>query len=49
MYTVTYYPTDYFNHFEFDPGDHSYKRNNHAWNEPPSFCVRLWVFEMPDD
>lgn len=49
MITVAYYPTDYFDHFSWGSGDHSAFFNNHAWNEAPSFCVRLWVFEAPDD
>ena len=47
MYTVTYYPLN--DLVRFDEGDNTSKRLNEHWNNGPSFCVRLWVFEMPLD
>lgn len=49
MYTVTYYPNDTFEHFFCSLGDKTSYRNNEHWNEGPSFCVRLWCWEMPND
>lgn len=49
MYTGAYYPNDTFGNVTWVKGDKTHLRNNEHWNEGPSFCVRLIVFEMPDD
>lgn len=51
MWTVAYFPKDGgWGPFDVWPLDYTTTLNNmHRQDEGPSFCVRLWVFEMPND
>lgn len=49
MWTGVYLPNDHYNKFQWTRGNCSQACNNAHWNEGPSYCVRLIVFEMPDD
>lgn len=48
MWTVSYYPSDYPWMLVCCQKDATLKRNLAAKMEAPSYCVRLWVWEMPN-
>lgn len=54
MWTGVYWPNDYpvnniYGARAWYEGDQTSLYLNSAGNESPSYCVRLIVFEMPDD
>jgi hypothetical protein len=53
VWTGVYWPKDYpvnnaYGAVGWYEGDFTHIYSN-AWNEGPSYCVRLIVFEMPND
>lgn len=50
MYTGTYWPKDYaHSKVYWTEGDVTAQMNGFAYLEGPNYCVRLLVFEMPED
>lgn len=50
MFTGIYWPKDHPNaKYHWVCGDVTHIAHGFAYLEGPSFCVRLIVFEMPDD